>query len=111
MKKVILFVCAAVITLHTAVAGNTEPTDKKDPKTVTEQVTELLESPQFKVTEEVDVKVTLIVNKDQEVVVLDIDSTDEQVISYIKSRLNYQKLNVGVTGEKVVLPVKIMPGD
>lgn len=111
MKKSIVFVFAAVLALNTAVAGNSNSLIEKDPKAITEQVAELLKSPEFEVTEEILTKVTLVVNSDQEIFVLDIDTEDEEVESYIKSRLNYAKLPIGKTGEQIVLPLRIVPAD
>ena len=111
MKKSIVFVFAAVLALNTVIAANSDFTNKKNPKSVTEQISKLLESPHFDVSEEMLVTVTLVMNQEQEVVVLDVDTHNKDIVKYIKSRLNYEKLNIGTVGEHVTLPVRIIPGD
>lgn len=111
MKKSIVFVFAAVFAINTVVAGNTFTYGEKNPKAISEQITELLKSPDFEVKEEILARVTLISNSDQEIFVLNIDTEDDQVAAYIKSRLTNVKLSIGKPGEQVILPVRIKPAD
>ena len=56
-----------------------------------------------------DAKISFIINDNNEVVVVSVSAKDKKVDSYIKHRLNYQKVNVAGAkkGEIYILPLKI----
>ncbi len=105
--KMLLLVVA--ITFSTVLSASTiEPKDE-DPTTLTEKIQNLLKIPNFTADENMEASVTLIFNKNRELVVLAVDSESELVSGYIKSRLNYKKLNIDVDdlNKTFVVPVKI----
>lgn len=110
MKKVNLLVLVALLSLSTVFATETEPTSDEKGKTVTQQVATLLSEPGFEVKKDLTAQVTLMVNKANEVVVIDVDTTEEYVAAFIKSRLNYEKLNTQKIGSQFTVPVRIVPG-
>ena len=110
MKTLNVLMVAALLTVNTAFATGTEPTTDNKEKTVTEQVASLLDKPEFEVTRELIAQVTLMINNKHEVVVLSVDTDEEYVADFIKSRLNYEKLSIRTIGSQFTLPVRIVPG-
>ncbi len=109
MKNLKVLAMALVLATGTTFATS-NPLKIKKPTTITQEVGELLKNPAFKVTSDIAAKVTLIINDEKELVVVDVDTKDPQVESYIKSRLNYQKIASAVSGSQIVVPVRVMPG-
>ena len=104
--KVLLLVVA--FAFSSVMSANTEPTFK-DPKSLTEEIQNLLKNPKMDLGFDAYAKVTLLFNKNAELVVMSVDSEYEELSDYIKGRLNYKKLNVSVDNlNKIyVVPVKI----
>ena len=57
----------------------------------------------------IDAQVSFMINKNNEVVVVSVDSKNEILDSYIKNKLNYQKMVVpgAKKGEIYILPLKV----
>ncbi len=75
--------------------ANANPDPKKeDLKEVRAQIIELIEKPDFSQVDLDQEESTLhfMINKDNELVVLYVDTKNDYVDSYLKSRLNYKKL-------------------
>lgn len=111
MKKFNVLLVVALLAVNTAFATGTEPTSDKKEKTVTQQVATLLEKPEFEVTQELTAQVTLVVNEENEVVVISVDTNQEYLADFIKSRLNYETLDTTTIGTQFKLPVRIVPAD
>lgn len=77
--------------------------------TATEEIGKLLKNPGFLVENDITADVIFTVNKNNEMVVLSVDSKDTAVESFIKQRLNYQELPTALrNGEKTFkLPVRV----
>ncbi|MEM7185184.1 MAG: hypothetical protein AAF466_00890 [Bacteroidota bacterium] len=105
MKSIVF---ALVLLVGTAVyANNTVPKKIKN-LDATHEIAQMLEKPDFKLDHDTKAKVTLRVNKEGELVVLDVDTENALVESYIKGRLNYQKLENNLEqGKDYMLPVVI----
>lgn len=75
----------------------------------TEEIGKLLKNPGFLVEDDITANVIFTVNKENEMVVLSVDSKNATVESFIKQRLNYENLPVALrNGEKTFkLPVRI----
>ncbi len=103
-----MFLLAAAITASSVVSATTESIEK-DPTSLKEKITKLLKNPSFVVEEDVQANVTLMFNKNRELVVLAVDSESELAENFIKNRLNYKKLDVDVQSlnKTFVVPVKI----
>jgi hypothetical protein len=108
MKTIKMFLMALAITVSSVVSATTESIEK-DPTSLKEKITKLLKNPSFIVEEDVQANVTLMFNKNCELVVLAVDSESELAESFIKNRLNYKKLDVDVQSlnKTFVVPVKI----
>ncbi len=107
MRKLslILVALALVMTSVTSAAVVSEdlkviPTEK--------QIGELLENPSFEMTSEEKAFVTFIINEDHEIVVLTVDTDNESVDKFVKSRLNYNKLEGALkVGHEYKVPIVI----
>ncbi len=109
MKKLNVLLIAVALTVTNVLSASTTPTKADKPKnTTTLKIIELLENPGFEVYEEVKANVTVVVNDLKEVVVLSVDTENSNVASFIKSRLNYQKINNLRQGERYEFAVRII---
>ena len=100
---------AVIFALSTAYASATEPVNNEKPKTISQEVSNLLQQPGFEVERDLFATVTLMVNESNELVVLEVKTLSPSVQSYIKSRLNYKKVDLATPGSEIVLPVRIVP--
>jgi hypothetical protein len=103
---------AVVITMVGVLfADAKEEPRKNDLDKISKKIERLLEEPGFDVQEELLIKVTLVFNEDNEMVVLSDDAKNKDLSYYIKSKLNYHTLNdepINNNG-KYVLPVRLVP--
>ena len=108
MKTIKSIALALALLVGTAVYA-TNPVVKKIKKNeATTEIAQMLEKPNFKLKEDTKAEVTLRINKEGELVVLDVETDNDLVESFIKSRLNYQKLeNTLEQGKDYMLPVVI----
>ncbi|WP_338356875.1 hypothetical protein [Yeosuana marina] len=90
-------------------ANETKPVTKAS--SLSSTISELLESPKFRIAEDVNALVTITFNKNDEMVVLCVDSESETVVKFIKERLNYKKVNSNLYSEygKFIVPVRLTP--
>ncbi|GGG27828.1 hypothetical protein GCM10011344_30810 [Dokdonia pacifica] len=110
MKNLKIYLVAILLAAGTTVfANNTTPKVENKETNVTTQIAELLKNPEMEINEDIKAKVTFMVNDNKELVVINVDTKNESVDAFIKSRLNYKKLNTLKTGEEWVLPVRIVP--
>ncbi|WP_152286191.1 hypothetical protein [Flavicella marina] len=110
MKKFILVMFALVLGTVVTIAAN--------PKTMTvkeklrSEIERLLDHPNFLEDETIiSAKVEFLVNKNGEIVVLMVDSENERINEYIKSRLNYQSVaesSEEMNNKKYSIPVKVV---
>ncbi len=108
MKTVKTLLLVLAITFTSVLSANTDPI-KEEPSGLNQEIAALLKNPKFIVDEDLVAQVTFVLNKDKEIVVLDVDTSSEALESYIKSRLNYSRLTLDVKSEKkiYVIPVRI----
>lgn len=106
-----VFVACSILIASSAFA--TSPTtNSSTPETVTKEMSALLDHPSFLVTHERTVAVEFVLNKDNEVVVLSVDSNDADVRNFINVRLNHKVLDAKLKQGKVfILPVKFVSKD
>ncbi len=75
----------------------------------------LLKNPEFKFeTEELKANIEFTLNKQGEIVVLSVNAEDAHIREYVKSRLNYQRVDAGVStvGTKIFrISLKILNGE
>ena len=108
MKTIKMFLLAVAITVSSVVSATTESIEK-DPTSLHEKITKLLEYPSLNFEHDINANVTFMFNKNSEIVVLAVDCDCKQTSNYIKNRLNYKKLDVSVEdlNKTFVVPVKI----
>jgi len=107
MKRFSLFFAALMLFMTSTVFATTVPT-VNEPSTTNEQITKLLQNPEFIVAHEMVANVLFTVNDDNEIIVLSVETDNDEVEAYVKNRLNYQKLDSNLElGKQYVLPVRI----
>ncbi|WP_411894659.1 hypothetical protein [Winogradskyella sp. A2] len=113
MKALKMFVLAVAITFSSVLTASTNPANDAEPKTVTETVGDLLKNPDLQLNAEVDAIVDLVINENNEMVVLNVETSDETVANFIKYRLNYKKLSKEAIGynRSFKVPVKLIQTD
>ena len=110
MRTLKMLVLVVAITFSSVLTASTDPIEKADPASITETVSDLLKNPNFKISEEVSAMVEIFINQNDEIVVLSVETDNKTVASYIKSRLNYQKLSKDAIGytKSFKIPVKLV---
>ncbi|MEP0263933.1 hypothetical protein [Dokdonia sp.] len=109
MKNLKMYVVAVLLAVGTTVFANDTNPVNTTPENVATQIAELLKNPEMAVEKDIMAKVTFMVNNNKELVVINVDTQNESVDAFIKSRLNYKKLNTVPTGKEWVVPVRIVP--
>tara|TARA_R110002124_G_scaffold6123_1_gene37330 strand:+ start:75393 stop:75728 length:336 start_codon:yes stop_codon:yes gene_type:complete len=108
MKKLRVMFAAIGLLIGTSVSTAAVSVEK-EPTTTSEEITQFLENPEFIVSEEMIASVAFVVNKENEIVVLSVETENELLEGYIKNRLNYQKLQTNVKqGMPYTVPVRIV---
>ncbi|MEM9678856.1 MAG: hypothetical protein AAF901_00920 [Bacteroidota bacterium] len=112
MKQLKVLVLVVAVAFSSVLSASTKPekAKKAESTNVTQTVGELLKNPSFELKHDAKAMVILTINKDNEFVVLSVDSEDETVENFIKSRLNYKKVAEDVsTGRTKTfkIPVRI----
>lgn len=110
MKNFKMFLVIALFATSTVLTASTNPTRADKPTTISTEVSKLLAEPGFEVETAIDAAVTLMVNGQNELVVVSVDTKDEAVANFIKQRLNYKKVAVNQSQETFNVPVRIIPG-
>ncbi|NND64026.1 MAG: hypothetical protein HKN48_12620 [Flavobacteriaceae bacterium] len=110
MKTIKSIALAIVLLVGTTLSATTNPKgDKGTAKTAEQEIEKQLEYPDFVIEESGQAYVSFYVNDNNEVVVLDVDTTDDNMESFVKERLsNYKLENKLATGQRYLLPVKII---
>lgn len=108
-KTVKTLVLVATIATSSLLSASTNPTETATTVSINETVKSLLKNPEFQLNEEVNVMVTVFINDNDEMVVVDIDTDTKVVEYYIKGRLNYKKLTKEAIGyrKSFKIPVRI----
>jgi len=110
MKQLKALLLAVTLTFSSVLMASTNP-ENPSPETskITLKIERFLENPTFDVDHEMTANVTLTLNKNNELVVLSVDSADEKMENFIKNRLNYRKVSGSyetLTG-KFIVPVRV----
>lgn len=102
MKKISILLVALAFTFATSVSANsTDPDNSVEPKSkISKQISKLLENPYFSIEKTLEAEVTFMLNDNDEIVVLSVNTDNKIVEKYIKARLNYNKLNMEELEEK-----------
>jgi hypothetical protein len=111
MKKLSAILIAFVLLMGTTAfaASNSEATFKSS---VAQEIENLLKKHDLNLDQDVRANVTFIVNNENEIVVLSIDTDDKSIERFVKSRLNYVKLESNIThGKEFTVPLKLLSED
>jgi len=108
MKTFKTLLLLVAITFSAAIYASTEP-KTAEPNGLTNEIAKLLKNPKFQVENELQAYVTITFNKHHEIVVLSVDSENDELNNFIKSRLNYSKVSAKVDSEMVnyIIPVRL----
>ncbi len=102
--KVILVATALLIGTLFTTAAVPAPVKKTN---FSVEIEKLLENPNFDI--EVTTSVCFVINSEGEIVVLSVDTKDTVVERFIKSRLNYEKIEAHlIKGREYRVPVRIV---
>ena len=109
MRKLpVVLVAALLLTAGNLFANDSNTTDPK--KELAIQISHLLEDNSFVLNDhDLTANVLFTLNKDMEIVVISVDSEDELLERFVKSRLNYQAVDfvVAEEGKMYTVPVRI----
>jgi len=109
MRKLSLVFAAAVLfTTGNVFANDSESVDPS--KSLTEQISELLSNNVFdNENQDLTAKVLFTLNHNKEIVVISVDTENEALEGFVKSKLNYQEvaLNDFHEGKLYTVPVRI----
>ena len=110
MKKLKLFVLAlGLFTINMTAANLTPINPTQELRT---EIVDLIGSNYMDqiIADELEADVLFTVNSKKELIVLSVETDNDQLESYLKSRLNYKKVDFrpGKNGEIYLLPVKMV---
>ena len=109
MRK-LSYLLAAVLVLSFSNLRAGESIKPKPAKSLSYQIKDLIGHDAIKVeNSDLKGKILFTLNKEREIVVLDVEADTEQMEDFIKSRLNYKKVDVSnwKEGKKYVVPVLV----
>jgi hypothetical protein len=110
MRKFKLLALAFVIGMASVFAvnsGNPEGPEKE----IRDQIVKLLQTPDFTVTEEMNVVLKFTFNSEGEIVVLCAGCKDKEIVDYIRKNLNHKKFKTPGERDKIyTIPLKIRAG-
>jgi hypothetical protein len=112
MRTIKIMLLIVALTFSSVLVASTNVEEKgTESVAITEEIGKLLKNPSFILENDVLASVTLTINKNNEIVVLSVDSEEDYLDSFIKSRLNYHELPVTLQNvEKTYkVPVRITP--
>jgi hypothetical protein len=89
LKLFVLGVFLSLGTQHFSIANNID----KPEKTLRTEILNLVQDPQLENGYEETVYVQFMVNKNNEVVVLNVETDDNYLNSFVKNRMNYKTIN------------------
>jgi len=109
MKKLSVMLLAFVLLLGTGISTAAVAAEKvNDEPSITQEIASLLQNLDIELKEDLLSNVTFTVNSENEIVVLTVETENEIVEAYIKSRLNYHKLENSLAVNKdYKVPVRI----
>jgi len=109
MKKISLVLVAAAMFAVGSVSANNNAEPVNPTKKLSAQIHKMLESNSFNVDEDLIADVQFTINKEGEIVVLSVDTSDDSLEGFVKGRLNYQKVDFSnfKEGRTYTVPVRI----
>jgi hypothetical protein len=94
LKTVIAVVALSLATVLPA-AANTNPTTVKEGKTLLRTtIVSLLGKHQYDLEKTLEARVSVMLNNENELVVVGVSAEDKTIASFVKTKLNYKKVDV-----------------
>jgi len=104
LKLVALAMLIGTAGLFAAEISNPD-TPKKE---IRNQIVKLLKTPDFTIDQSIDVNITFTFSSEGELVVLNVDSKNRDVLTYVRKNLNYKKIqNPGERDKIYTMPLKV----
>ena len=96
------------LTFSSVLLASTNP-KSENPTTLNEEIGKLLNKPQFNIEEDIEVFVKITFNKHDEIVVLSIETDNEELKDYITNRLNYNKITATLDSKikYYIVPIRL----
>lgn len=110
MKKLNLFVLLMAFSIGSVMAFPTTERSIDDPRAVfSKEIANLISLHKMELDKDLVVIVKFVVNKENEIVILTVDTEDSEVKSFVKSALNYKKVKTELdeTVKEYTLPLRI----
>ena len=99
MKKIALILLVLVLGSSSVLANNNSEANPE--QKLRNEIATLLEKPEFSLEKEaLHANIEFTVNSNGEIVVLTVNAEEAIVAEYVKSRLNYQKIDTGVSNKR-----------
>ena len=111
MKTIKMLLLIVTITFSSVLSASTAPKNAET-RAISTEVSQRLKNPKFFLESDVSANVRLVINKNNELVVLSVDTDNSEVVNYIKSRLNYKKVSVELydKSKTYIVPVRLAIG-
>ncbi|MCE2612706.1 hypothetical protein LVD13_06960 [Flavobacteriaceae bacterium D16] len=109
MRKISLVFLSAVFLVSTSLSA-TEPEPVSEvSKELSSKITKLLENQTISVKEDLTAMVMITINEENEIVVISVETGDANLEQVIKSRLNYEKVDLAPqhAGKLYKVPVRV----
>ena len=91
MKKLMLMALSLVIGTTTLFASHVIPDDS--PNKMRNQITALMDTPDFNVNQEITVTITFTFSSVSEIIVLNVDSKNTDALNYVRKNLNQKVIS------------------
>ncbi len=109
MRKIsLVWVAVALLSVGNVFADN-KPKKAEPAKTLSGHIARLLDDNSFVAEQDMTATVRFTLNSKNEIVVLSVDTDDQVLESFVKSRMNYEKVNLPNVkkGRYYMVPVRI----
>ncbi|WP_157961116.1 hypothetical protein [Lutibacter citreus] len=106
MKKFKLMTLAILIGTSSLFAMTSNPDLVK--KEIRTEIINLLKTPDFQVDKEINILMTFTFSSEGKIIVLDVNTKNNDVLNYIRKNINHKKINnASITGKKYIMPLKL----
>ena len=112
MRTIKTLLLVVALTFSGVLAASNNAKEKRaESVALTEEIGNLLKGPSFILDKEVLANVKVTINKNNEIVVLSVDTEENYISSFIKNRLNYNELPATFKSDTktFIVPVRITP--
>jgi len=109
MLLVVAITLGSVLSTNATEELKVESNSTTESKAITSEIVNLLQKPNFTIEDDVQAYVRLVLNENNEMVVLFVNSENEMINNFIKNRLNYKKVSENVINkdQEYIVPVRI----